>query len=262
MARPRRRSSSFSCASCRPGAAFWSRPGSSRRWTFSKACVSRPEELDWLARSGRFGKGLLEHLAGSSFHRRRACHARKGTVFFADEPILRVTAPLPRGAAGGDAAHQHPAFPVADRRQGGAHGACGAGQAAGRFRPAPRARRRGRPHGGARELHRGFCRHRHHAGRASGSAFRPSARWRIPSSRPTTTRLTAFEEFAQSRPDNLTLLIDTYDTEAAARKVVALAPRLKARGHHDPRRAAGQRRSHRALQERAAASSTQAGWAT
>ena len=41
---------------------------------------------------------------------------------------------------------------------------------------------------------------------------------------------TAFEEFAQSRPDNLTFLIDTYDTEAAARKVVALAPRLKARG--------------------------------
>jgi nicotinate phosphoribosyltransferase len=41
---------------------------------------------------------------------------------------------------------------------------------------------------------------------------------------------TAFEDFAQSRPASLTLLIDTYDTEAAARKVVALAPRLKARG--------------------------------
>ncbi len=40
----------------------------------------------------------------------------------------------------------------------------------------------------------------------------------------------AFEDFAQSRPENLTLLIDTYDTEAAAQKVVALAPRLKARG--------------------------------
>ena len=40
----------------------------------------------------------------------------------------------------------------------------------------------------------------------------------------------AFEAYAQSRPQNLTLLIDTYDTEAAARKVVALAPRLKARG--------------------------------
>ena len=38
----------------------------------------------------------------------------------------------------------------------------------------------------------------------------------------------AFENFARSRPDNLTLLIDTYDTPAAARKVVALAPRLGA----------------------------------
>jgi nicotinate phosphoribosyltransferase len=40
----------------------------------------------------------------------------------------------------------------------------------------------------------------------------------------------AFENFARARPKNLTLLIDTYDTEAAARKVVALAPRLKAAG--------------------------------
>jgi nicotinate phosphoribosyltransferase len=40
----------------------------------------------------------------------------------------------------------------------------------------------------------------------------------------------AFEAFARSRPDNLTLLLDTYDTEAAARKVVALAPRLKTAG--------------------------------
>ena len=40
----------------------------------------------------------------------------------------------------------------------------------------------------------------------------------------------AFENFARARPKNLILLIDTYDTEAAARKVVALAPRLKAAG--------------------------------
>ncbi|CAB3656750.1 nicotinate phosphoribosyltransferase [Trinickia soli] len=36
----------------------------------------------------------------------------------------------------------------------------------------------------------------------------------------------AFEQFARSQPANATLLIDTYDTEAAACKVVALAPRL------------------------------------
>jgi nicotinate phosphoribosyltransferase len=40
----------------------------------------------------------------------------------------------------------------------------------------------------------------------------------------------AFEAFARSRPDNLILLIDTYDTEAAARMVVSLAPRLEAEG--------------------------------
>jgi nicotinate phosphoribosyltransferase len=40
----------------------------------------------------------------------------------------------------------------------------------------------------------------------------------------------AFEEFARARPQNLTLLIDSYDTEAAAHKVVALAPRLRASG--------------------------------
>jgi nicotinate phosphoribosyltransferase len=34
----------------------------------------------------------------------------------------------------------------------------------------------------------------------------------------------AFEHFAQTQPDNVVLLIDTYDTETAARTVVALAP--------------------------------------
>ena len=38
----------------------------------------------------------------------------------------------------------------------------------------------------------------------------------------------AFEHFAHAQPDNVVLLIDTYDTEAAARKVVALAPQAGA----------------------------------
>ncbi|MBX6370290.1 MAG: nicotinate phosphoribosyltransferase [Rhodospirillales bacterium] len=40
----------------------------------------------------------------------------------------------------------------------------------------------------------------------------------------------AFEHFAHARPDSLVLLIDTYDTERAAEKVCALAPRLAAEG--------------------------------
>ena len=40
----------------------------------------------------------------------------------------------------------------------------------------------------------------------------------------------SFVAFARANPDAVTLLIDTYDTEAAARKVVELAPRLRAEG--------------------------------
>jgi nicotinate phosphoribosyltransferase len=40
----------------------------------------------------------------------------------------------------------------------------------------------------------------------------------------------AFEHFARSLPDNVILLIDTYDTEAAAQKVVRMAPKLERDG--------------------------------
>lgn len=42
--------------------------------------------------------------------------------------------------------------------------------------------------------------------------------------------LQAFEAFAHSQPNNVTLLLDTYDTEQAARKVVELARRLASEG--------------------------------
>jgi nicotinate phosphoribosyltransferase len=40
----------------------------------------------------------------------------------------------------------------------------------------------------------------------------------------------AFEDFARARPDGVVLLIDTFDTESGARKVVALADKLKKDG--------------------------------
>jgi nicotinate phosphoribosyltransferase len=40
----------------------------------------------------------------------------------------------------------------------------------------------------------------------------------------------AFKHFAETRPQGLVLLIDTYDTEAAAAKIVRLAPRLREAG--------------------------------
>jgi len=53
------------------------------------------DELDWLARSGRFNRRFLDYLADFRFT--GDVHAMpEGTVFFADEPILRITAPLPQ----------------------------------------------------------------------------------------------------------------------------------------------------------------------
>jgi nicotinate phosphoribosyltransferase len=40
----------------------------------------------------------------------------------------------------------------------------------------------------------------------------------------------AFEQFAHTQPNNVVLLLDTYDTEAATQKVVQLAPRLRQQG--------------------------------
>ena len=52
------------------------------------------EELEWLAETGRFGKGLLDYLSALRFT--GDVHAMlEGRIFFPDEPILRVTAPLP-----------------------------------------------------------------------------------------------------------------------------------------------------------------------
>src|SRR5713226_9744487 len=53
------------------------------------------DDIDWLAKSGRFSKQLIDYLAAFRFT--GDVHAMpEGTIFFADEPILRVTAPLPQ----------------------------------------------------------------------------------------------------------------------------------------------------------------------
>ena len=186
------------------------------------------EEIEWLARSGRFGEGLLEHLAALRFT--GDVHAMpEGTVFFADEPILRVTAPLPEAQL------------VETRLINILHfQSLIAAKAARMMLAAP----------GKLLVDFGLRRaHGYEAGvmaaRASyitgfaGTATMLAEKWfGIPTFgtmahsfiQAYDDEITAFEEFAQSRPDHLTFLIDTYDTEAGARKVVALAPRLKARG--------------------------------
>lgn len=55
---------------------------------------SKPE-LDWLRASGHFSEAFINHLAGFRFTGDVEA-LPEGSIFFANEPILRVTAPLPQ----------------------------------------------------------------------------------------------------------------------------------------------------------------------
>ena len=58
----------------------------------------------------------------------------------------------------------------------------------------------------------------------------PTGRWSILFVQAHRDETTAFLHIAQSQPHHVVLLIDTYDTEAAAERVVMLAPELKRQG--------------------------------
>ena len=185
-------------------------------------------EIEWLRGTGRFGKNLLDYLADFRFS--GDVHAMpEGTVFFAGEPILRVTAPLPQAQfvesrlinilhfqtlIASKAARMVLAAPnkvLVDFGLRRAHGAEAGVMAARASYIAGLA-------GTATVL----------AGRDFGiPLYGTMAHSFIEAF---DDEMTAFAAFAKARPDNLVLLLDTYDTEAAARKVVKLAPKLRAAG--------------------------------
>jgi nicotinate phosphoribosyltransferase len=186
------------------------------------------EELDWLTSTGRFGPQLIDYLASLRFT--GDVHAiAEGTICFPNEPLLRVTAPLPqaqliesrvmnilhfqtmiaaKAARVVLAAGKRPVVDFGFRRAHGAEAGLMAARAS------------------------------YIAGFAGTATVLAEQRFGIPTFGTMAhsfieahdDEVTAFENFARSRPNNVTLLIDTYDTEAAARKVVALAGRLKQAG--------------------------------
>ena len=195
---------------------------------FLEALRFSPEELDWLKSTNRFGSDLLDWLAAFRFT--GDVHAMpEGRVFFANEPILRVTAPIPQAQLvetrlinilhfqtliAAKAARMVLAAPgklLVDFGLRRAHGAEAGLMAA---------------------------RASYIAGFAGTATMLAEPMFGIPIYGTVAhsfieaydSEAQAFESFARSRPQNLTLLIDTYDTEAGARKTVALAPKLAARG--------------------------------
>ena len=186
------------------------------------------DEIVWVERQGGFSKQLLDSLL--SFRFTGDVHAMpEGTVFFPNEPVVRVSAPLPQAqlvesrllnlihfqtVIASKAVRSVLAAPgkqLVDFGMRRAHGAEAALLAA---RAAYLA---------------GF------SGTATAQAgmqfdipvFGTMAHSFIQAHR---NERDAFEAFARARCQNVVLLIDTYDTEAAARKVVEMAPQLMRQG--------------------------------
>ena len=187
-----------------------------------------PAELEWLEQTGRFSQPCLEYLETLRFS--GDVHAmQEGTVFFPNEPILRVTAPLPqaqlietrimnllnfqtliasKAARSVFAAGGKPLIDFGLRRAHGAEAGLLAARAS------------------------------YLAGFAGTATVLAGMEYDIPIYgtmahsfvQAHKDETAAFEHFALAQPDNAVFLIDTYDTEAAAQKVVALAPSLKQQG--------------------------------
>lgn len=186
------------------------------------------DDLAWLRESGRFGTAFLDHLAGFRFTGDVEAMP-EGTAFFPDAPILRITAPLPEAQY------------VETRIINILHYQSLVASKAARMRLAAGGARLidfglRRAHGAEAGL---FAARAAYIGGFDGTATVAAARrYGVPVYgtmahsfvQAQDTEDAAFTRFAHARPEGLVLLIDTYDTEAAARQVTALAPRLRAEG--------------------------------
>jgi len=212
----------------RPGRGFLMAAGLEQVMEFLQGLHFSSGEIAWLHSTGRFSRKFLGHLETLRFN--GDVHAMpEGTVFFPNEPILRVTAPIAQAQM------------VETRLINLLHfQTLIASKAARMVLMAPD------------KLLVDFGLRRAHGAEAGLLAARASY---IAGFSGTATVLAgqqfgmpifgtmahsfvqahddeslAFEHFSHAQPDNVVLLIDTYDTEEGARKVVALAPKLERSG--------------------------------
>jgi nicotinate phosphoribosyltransferase len=186
------------------------------------------DDIDWLASSGMFGAAFLEQLASLRFA--GDVHAMpEGTVFFPDEPILRVTAPLPQAQLVETRLINLLHFQTLIASKAARHVLLAQNRQLVDFGLR-------RAHGGDAGLL--AARASYIAGYDGTATVLAGRLFDIPLFgtmahsfvQAFDDEAEAFEAFAESHPEDLVLLLDTYDTEAAARKLVTLTPRLRARG--------------------------------
>jgi nicotinate phosphoribosyltransferase len=208
----------------RPGRGFLLAAGLEQALDYLEQVHFSPNELEWLASTRRFSPAFLGSLESLRFS--GDVHAMpEGTVFFPDEPILRVTAPIAEAQL------------VETRLINLLHlETLIASKAARSVLMAPD---KLLVDFGLRRAHgaeAGFlaARASYLAGYSGTSTVLAGQLFGIPLFgtmahsfvQAHDDEALAFERFAHAQPDNVVLLIDTWDTEAAAHKVVALAPKL------------------------------------
>lgn len=187
-----------------------------------------PQHIAWLKQTGRFKANLLDYLA--SFRFTGDVHAMpEGTVCFPNEPLLRITAPLPIAQLVESRIINilHFQTLIASKAARMVLAAKGKSLADFGLRSA---------HGAEAGLL--AARASYIAGFSGAANVEAGERFGIPVVGTMAHSFvqihddesTAFENFARSRPDGVIFLIDTFNTEAGARKVVALAPRLRSEG--------------------------------
>ncbi len=184
------------------------------------------DELAWLDGTGRFTAAFLDALAALRFTGSLDA-LPEGTVCFGYEPILRVTAPMAEAQL------------VESRLMNLVHFQTMIASKAARCVLAARGRTLidfglRRSHGAEAGLM--SARASYLAGFAGTATTLAGERFGIPTFgtmahsfiQAHDDEMQAFEDFARSQPRHAALLIDTYDTEAAAHKAVELARRLRA----------------------------------
>jgi nicotinate phosphoribosyltransferase len=187
-----------------------------------------PEELEWVEKCGRFPRGFSAHLARLRFT--GDVHALpEGTIFFPDEPVLRVTAPLPEAQLVESRLINLVHFETLVATKAARSVMVAPGKLLVDFGLR-------RAHGAEAGLL--AARASYIAGYAGTATVTAAQHMDIPVFGTMAhsfveahdDEAAAFQCFAEACPQNVVLLIDTYDTELAARKVVELAPRLANRG--------------------------------
>ncbi len=186
------------------------------------------EDLEWVSRQPAFRPDFVRYLTNWRFSG-DVDAMPEGTIFFPNEPILRVTAPLPQAQLVESRLINLIHFQTLIASKAARSVLLAPGKLLVDFGLR-------RAHGAEAGLL--AARASYLAGFAGSATVLAEAAYGIPVYgtmahsfiQAHEDEKTAFDHFAHSLPGNVILLIDTYDTEAAAEKVVQLAPKLERDG--------------------------------